>query len=147
MEPGNSQPYILWFKGEIEEHGVSQQLFIVVEQHMMLETNSLMSAVFGCMAAHYIFNLSYQDFHSRKGYHQRPTRKIRLLQAESPECFQFILRSARARAIMTKTTGSTGHSRYCHSSNCHYLIIIIHLTNIYCKARTLQLYMHVSSVL
>ena len=28
---------------------------------MMLETNSLMSAVFGCIAAHYIFNLSYHE--------------------------------------------------------------------------------------
>ena len=42
-----------------EDDDVTEQLFVVVEESLMLETNSLLSALFGCMAAHYIFNVSY----------------------------------------------------------------------------------------
>ena len=61
LETGNAQPYIIWFQGEDDDDNIGQQLFIVIEGEMMLETNCLMSAVFGCVAAHYIFNLAYHE--------------------------------------------------------------------------------------
>ena len=35
------------------------QYFISIEQQLMLECSTLIAALFYCMAAHYIFNLSY----------------------------------------------------------------------------------------
>ena len=58
IQKGNGQPYIVWFTAE-EDDDVTEQLFVVVEESLMLEMNSLLSALFGCMAAHYIFNVSY----------------------------------------------------------------------------------------
>ncbi len=63
----------LWFKGDLEEHDVSQQL---VEQHMMLEKRTA--------SAHYIFKLSYHEktgefwtFLERKGYRD-PTHQFQV---------------------------------------------------------------------
>ena len=36
-----------------------QQYFICVEQQLMLESSNLTSAIFLCLAAHYIFNVQY----------------------------------------------------------------------------------------
>lgn len=36
-----------------------QQYFICVEQQLMLESSTLISAIFLCLAAHYIFNVEY----------------------------------------------------------------------------------------
>ena len=36
-----------------------QQYFISVEQQLIMESISLVSAIFLCVAAHYVFNLSY----------------------------------------------------------------------------------------
>ena len=35
--------------------------FVAVEQHLMLESPSIVSAIFFCIAAHYVFNLSYHS--------------------------------------------------------------------------------------
>ena len=36
-----------------------QQYFVGIERQLILETNNCLSAVFACIAAHYIFNLHY----------------------------------------------------------------------------------------
>ena len=36
-----------------------QQYFVAVERNLMMESSALSSAIFLCVAAHYIFNLSY----------------------------------------------------------------------------------------
>ena len=55
-ERNNSQPHIVLFIDDDED---LQQYFISVEQELMLETSNLIAAVFYCVAAHYIYNLSY----------------------------------------------------------------------------------------
>ena len=57
IKKGNGQPYIVWCTTE-EDDDVTEQLFVVVEEGLMLETNSLLSALFGCMAAHYKLTFS-----------------------------------------------------------------------------------------
>lgn len=59
VEGNNNQPHIVWFQEESDDEDIMQQLFIAVEQTLMLETNNLVTAVYACLAAHYIFNLSY----------------------------------------------------------------------------------------
>ena len=58
MEAKNNQPHIVWFQ-DVDDEDINQQFFIAVEQSLMLETNNLVSAIFACVAAHYVFNLSY----------------------------------------------------------------------------------------
>ena len=36
-----------------------QQYFVCVEQELMMESTNIVAAIFFCIAAHYIFNLSY----------------------------------------------------------------------------------------
>ena len=61
LEIVNAQPYIIWFQEEDDDDNIGQRLFVVVEREMMLETDSLTTAVFGCVAAHYIFNIAYHE--------------------------------------------------------------------------------------
>ena len=46
-------------KDDEDEDTVLNQYFISVEQELMMETSNLTSAIFFCVAAHYIFNLTY----------------------------------------------------------------------------------------
>lgn len=62
-EKENNQPHIVLFKDEDEQNALDQY-FLSVEQQLMMETSNIVSAVFLCIAAHYIFNLSY---HRRTG--------------------------------------------------------------------------------
>ena len=57
-EKENNQPHIVLFKDDDDE-GVTNQYFISIEQQLMLESSNVVSAVFLCVASHYIFNLSY----------------------------------------------------------------------------------------
>ena len=57
-EKENNQPHIVLFKDDDDE-GVLNQCFISIEQQLMMESSNVVSAVFLCIAAHYIFNLSY----------------------------------------------------------------------------------------
>ena len=41
-----------------EDDGISQY-FKSIEQELMMETSNLVSTIFFCLAAHYIFNLTY----------------------------------------------------------------------------------------
>lgn len=38
---------------------MTQQFFISVEQNLMMECSNIAAAIFFCVVAHYIFNLSY----------------------------------------------------------------------------------------
>ena len=51
---------IVCFKKEDDED-VIKQYFITIEQQLMMESSSLLSSIFLCMAAHYMFNLSYHQ--------------------------------------------------------------------------------------
>lgn len=44
---------------EGDEDILAEQHFISIEQGLMMETSTIMAFVFFCLAAHYIFNLSY----------------------------------------------------------------------------------------
>lgn len=57
-EKENNQPHIVMFRDE-EEDATMNQYFVCVEQQLMMETTNIVSAVFFCLAAHYIFNLTY----------------------------------------------------------------------------------------
>lgn len=52
----NSQPHIVHFKTEDDEDCLLQQYFICIEQQLMMESSNIVSAIFLCLAAHYIFN-------------------------------------------------------------------------------------------
>ena len=54
----NIQPHIVLFKDD-DDKGVTNQYFISIEQQLMMESSTLVSAVFLCIAVHYILNLSY----------------------------------------------------------------------------------------
>lgn len=53
-----NQSYIVVFKDADEDD--LQQYFISIEHQLMLESSNILTAVFSCLASHYIFNLSYQ---------------------------------------------------------------------------------------
>lgn len=57
-EKENNQPHIVLFFDE-EEDSILQQYFVCVEQELMMESSNIVAAIFFCVAAHYIFNLSY----------------------------------------------------------------------------------------
>ena len=59
-DKSNSQPHIVNFH-DIHDDGedVMEQFFIAIEQTLMMECSNLFAAFFYVMAAHYIFNLSY----------------------------------------------------------------------------------------
>ena len=59
IDKDNNQPHIVHFKNEDDEDGLMQQYFICVEQQLMMESSNLVSALFLCLAAHYIFNIQY----------------------------------------------------------------------------------------
>ncbi len=59
IDKGNNQPHIVHFKSEDDEDSLMQQYFICVEQQLMMESSNLVSALFLCLAAHYIFNIQY----------------------------------------------------------------------------------------
>ena len=52
-----NQLYIILFHDEDED--IMQQYFVCVEQELMIESTNIITAIFFCVAAHYIFNLSY----------------------------------------------------------------------------------------
>lgn len=56
-ENHNNQPHIIKFQDD-EQDGISQY-FICVEQMLHLESNNLISSILLCVAAHYVYNLSY----------------------------------------------------------------------------------------
>ena len=60
-EKNNQQPHIVMFQDEDDE---LNQYFVSVEQQLMLESGNLSAAIFYCLAAHYIFNLTY---HKKSG--------------------------------------------------------------------------------
>ena len=64
MEKGNNQPHMVLFSDEEDEDCLAEQHFISVEQGLILETSTIVASVFFCIAAHYIFNLSY---HTKTG--------------------------------------------------------------------------------
>ena len=47
------------FRNEEIDSDLPQQYFVSVEQQLILESSSLESAVFLCVASHYILNLEY----------------------------------------------------------------------------------------
>jgi hypothetical protein len=57
MEKDNNQPHIVLLSDQDEDD--LDQFFICVEQNLMLECSNLISAIFFCIGAHYIFNLNY----------------------------------------------------------------------------------------
>lgn len=59
VDKQNNQPHIIHFKNEDDEDSLMQQYFICVEQQLMMESSNLISAIFLCLAAHYIFNIQY----------------------------------------------------------------------------------------
>lgn len=60
MERGNGQPHIVLFCNDSDtDEETLKQYFIAVEGQLMMETMNLTTAIFLCLAAHYIFNLSY----------------------------------------------------------------------------------------
>ena len=58
MEKSNNQPHIILFS-DPDDDCLTKQYFICVEQDLMLESSSIISAIFFALAAHYVFNLSY----------------------------------------------------------------------------------------
>ena len=65
MERGNGQPHIVLFCDDNDAaEETLKQYFIAVEGQLMMETMNLTTAIFLCLAAHYIFNLSY---HAKTG--------------------------------------------------------------------------------
>ncbi len=60
-ERNNNQPHIVVFSDQDDAYDdrLAEQHFVCVEQDLMMETSTIMSAIFFCIAAHYIFNLSY----------------------------------------------------------------------------------------
>ena len=54
VERGNNQPHIVVLLDD-----VLTQYFVAIEQELMLESSSLPTASFLCLAAHYVFNLNY----------------------------------------------------------------------------------------
>ena len=60
-EKENNQPHIFlfWDEDEDEDEGMAHQYFVCVEQELMMESSNVVAAVFFCIAAHYIFNLTY----------------------------------------------------------------------------------------
>ena len=58
-EKENNQPHIVLFWDEDEDEGMAHQYFVCVEQELMMESSNVVAAVFFCIAAHYIFNLTY----------------------------------------------------------------------------------------
>lgn len=56
-ERENNQPHIVLFRDE-EEESAMIQYFVCVEQQPMMESANVVSAVFLCLVAHYIFNLT-----------------------------------------------------------------------------------------
>lgn len=58
-ERENNQPHIAMFRDDDDEDTVLNQYFVSVEQELMMETSTLISAIFFTIAAHYIFNLTY----------------------------------------------------------------------------------------
>ncbi len=61
---GNNQPFIVAFKNVDDDEDALPQYFIGVEQHLMLESSTILSAIYFCVAAHYVFNLNY---HKKSG--------------------------------------------------------------------------------
>ena len=57
-EKNNNQPHIVWFTDADEDEPL-HQYFISVEHNLMMECSNIVAAIFYCVAAHYIFNLSY----------------------------------------------------------------------------------------
>lgn len=43
----------------MDDEECQDQLFIVVERELMLETSNIVSALFNLVAVHYVFNLDY----------------------------------------------------------------------------------------
>ena len=64
MEKGNNQPHMVLFFDEDDEDCLAEQHFISVQQGLIMETSTIVASVFFCIAAHYIFNLSY---HTKTG--------------------------------------------------------------------------------
>ena len=60
VDSENNQPFIV--KLFDADGDISSQYFIVIEQTMMIECNSVMSSLFTLFAVHYVFNIQY---HSR----------------------------------------------------------------------------------
>ena len=54
-EKNNNQPHIVLFSDRDED----EPIISCVEQSLMMETSNIVAAIFFCVAAHYIFNLSY----------------------------------------------------------------------------------------
>lgn len=59
MESQNNEPYIVLFADPDDDDCLLRQFFICVEQALMMECSSFIAAIFFCIAAHSIFNLSY----------------------------------------------------------------------------------------
>ena len=57
-EKNNNQPHIVLFRDQ-EKSELPELHFVCVEQQLILESSSLQSAIFLCLAAHYILNLEY----------------------------------------------------------------------------------------
>ena len=81
VDPSNSQPYIVLFTDDDDDE-CQNQLFIVVERELMMETANIVSALFNLVAAHYVFNLDYNikakdlfRFLQEKVFSLKPTEK------------------------------------------------------------------------
>lgn len=54
-----NQPCIIVFRDSDDEEDTPSQFFISIEQQLMSESHNIITATFSCIAAHYVFNLSY----------------------------------------------------------------------------------------
>lgn len=54
-----NQPCIVVFRDCDDDEDTPPQFFISIEQQLMLESHNIITAIFSCIAAHYVFNLSY----------------------------------------------------------------------------------------
>ena len=62
IDPANIHPYIVKLSDPTSD--LASQYFIVIGAELLVECNSLMSAVFGLLAVHYVFDMHY---HPRLG--------------------------------------------------------------------------------
>lgn len=56
LEKGRITNHILSYD---DEESALNQYFVCIEQELMMETSNIIAAVFFCVSAYYIFNLSY----------------------------------------------------------------------------------------
>ncbi len=54
LDQGNNQPHLVRFVGDL-----SEQVFVAIEQELVLECKTFTNAIFTMLAVHFVFNLEY----------------------------------------------------------------------------------------